>query len=222
MQHGFITRACCILHFRTWETKDKWQCKPIEIDGFCGCFRRQTLGCLQQAASGNRLWESYPSSKASGFSNKALLRHPVTQCSKWMCFKVISGFEELHLELNVFLFENSSSKSMDHIGSMGLVYLPTFKLILMVNLGTYTIHELYGYWVPNFDRCRASWSHSPATSLPFPGLWGPWMFRTLNIDNWQPDGDILTTPTWTTGKKGSLTFHWILVVQFRDPYNGWI
>ena len=73
-----------------------------------------------------------------------------------MCFKVISGFEELHLELNVFLFENSSSKSMDHIRSMGLVCLPTFKLILMVNLGAYTIHELYGYWVPNVDRCRAS------------------------------------------------------------------
>ena len=142
MQHGCITSACCILHFRTWETKDKWQCKPIEIDGFCGCFRRQTLGCLQQAASGTRLWESYPPSKASGFSNKALLRHPVTQYSKWMCLKigacqklskdgwfyllVISGFEELYLELNVFLFENSSWKSIDHIGFMGLVYLPTF------------------------------------------------------------------------------------------------
>lgn len=71
VQHGCITRACYILHFRTWETKDKWQCKPIEIDED----KPWDVGCLQQAASGTRLWESYPPSKASGFSNKALLKH---------------------------------------------------------------------------------------------------------------------------------------------------
>ena len=43
-----------------------------------------------------------------------------------------------------------------------------------------------GIRVPNFDRCRDSWSHSPATSWPFPGLWGPWMTTNNRMGmSWQ-------------------------------------